>query len=29
MTKIMIVEDEAGLVTLFKYNLEKQESIPR
>ncbi len=24
MTKIMIVEDEAGLVTLLKYNLEKQ-----
>lgn len=24
MTKIMIVEDEAGLVTLVKYNLEKQ-----
>ncbi|MBQ7413657.1 MAG: response regulator [Alphaproteobacteria bacterium] len=24
MTKILIVEDEAGLVTLLKYNLEKQ-----
>ena len=24
MTKIMIVEDEAALVTLLKYNLEKQ-----
>ena len=24
MTKIMIVEDEVGLVTLLKYNLEKQ-----
>ncbi len=24
MTKVMIVEDEAGLVTLLKYNLEKQ-----
>ena len=24
MTKILIVEDEVGLVTLLKYNLEKQ-----
>ena len=24
MTKVMIVEDEIGLVTLLKYNLEKQ-----
>ena len=24
MTKILIVEDEVGLITLLKYNLEKQ-----